>query len=249
MRKLAIFVTVMLVCSLAKAQFGPNWSSATPPENGACFYEKPDFKGEYFCLDVDSAWNELNKTFSHKVSSVRVIGKANVKAFTRPNYEGDSLLINDRTPNLKQVVADGVKWNNKIASVQVIAAPDRVVQRRHVRPKNGVCMYTEREYEGREMCVDAGTTIAKLPTEFDHKISSFRTYGNVDLLLFTKPEFQGAHTTVSTRVRDLRELTKDTQGFYDWDKKVASVEVRLRPEGQTARNQGASSGSANEMLH
>src|SRR4051794_15944070 len=42
MRKVVIFVTVMLACSLAKAQFGPNWSSATPPENGACFYEKPD---------------------------------------------------------------------------------------------------------------------------------------------------------------------------------------------------------------
>jgi hypothetical protein len=236
MRRFLPILLLILSCSVARAQFGPNWSSATPPENGACFYEKPEFKGEYFCLDTDTAWNELNKTFNHKIASVRVIGKANVKVFSAPNFEGQSVLLNDRTPDLKKVDDSGGKWNKRVASVQVITAPDRVAQRRHVRPKNGVCMYTEREYEGHEICLDAGATMAKLPEEFDHKIASLRTYGEVDLLLFDHPDFQGAHTTVSTRVRDMRELTKDTEGFFDWNKRVASLEVRLRPTGQTARN-------------
>jgi hypothetical protein len=248
MRKLAVFAVMLLACSLARAQFGPNWSSATPPENGACFYEKPEFKGEYFCLDADTAWNELNKTFNHKVSSVRVIGKANVRAYTSPDFHGKQVLINDRTPDLKKVVVDGVKWNDKMASVQVISAPDRVAQRRHVRPKNGVCFYTEREYEGHEMCLDAGATVAKLAPEFDRKIASLRTYGDVDLVLYTKPDFQGAHTTVSTRIRDLRELTKDTDNFFDWNKRVSSFEVRLRPEAQTARNAGGG-GATPQRVH
>ena len=237
----------LLACTPANAQFGPNWSSATPPENGACFYEKPDFKGEYFCLDVDTAWNELNKTFDHKISSVRVIGKANVVAYNRADFEGESILINDRTPNLKQVVENGEKWNKRISSVEVISAPNRVAQRRHVRPLNGVCMYTEREYEGRELCLDAGATMAKLPSDSAKKIASLRTYGEVDLQLYTKPDFQGAHTTVSTRVRDMRELTKDARGFYDWNKRVESLEVRLRPEAQTARNGGG--GAVGETVH
>jgi hypothetical protein len=225
----------MLACWPALAQFGPNWSSATPPENGACFYEHPNFKGEYFCLDVNGSWYELNKTFNHKISSVRLIGKANVKAYSAANFKGDSVLITDRTPSLKQLVADGKKWNDRIASVQIIPAPNRVVARRHVRPANGVCLYTEREYEGRELCLDAGATMAKLPPDFNHKIASLRTYGEVDLLIYAKPEFQGAKTTVSTRVRDMRELTKDTSGFYDWNKRVASLEVRLRPTAETAK--------------
>jgi hypothetical protein len=234
---------------MAQAQFGPNWSSATPPENGACFYEKADFKGEYFCLDANTAWNELNKTFDHKISSVRVIGKANVKAYSRPDFQGDSVLIADRTPNLKQVVADGVKWNNRIASVQVVAAPDRVAQRRHVRPTNGVCFYTEREYEGHELCVDAGATFATLPKDFNKKIESLRTYGEVELQLYSKPDFQGAHTSVSTRVRDMRELTKDTENFYDWNNRVASLEVRLRPTAETARNRARGSSGTGDSVH
>jgi Peptidase inhibitor family I36 len=237
MRNFALILIAVLCCSLAEAQFGPNWSSATPPENGACFYDKPDFKGDYFCLDVDASWYQMSKTFNHKISSVRVIGKANVKAFSQADFKGDSILIADRTPSLKQVAENGKKWDNRIASVAVVPAPERVAQRKHVRPKNGVCVYTEREYEGRELCVDAGATFAKLPKDFDRKIASLRTYGDVDLLLYTKPEFQGAHTTVSTRVRDMRELTKDTAGFYDWNNKVASLEVRLRPTGETARNE------------
>lgn len=244
MRILGVIAVMVLACLAAPAQFGPNWSSATPPENGACFYEKRDFKGEYFCLEVNGGWNELSKTFRHKISSVRVIGKANVKAFSQANFEGKQVLIADRTPDLKSVVADGMKWNDKMASVEVIAAPERVAQRRHVRPTNGVCIYTEREYEGHEMCLDAGATMAKLPPDFDKKIASLRTYGEVDLLLYTKPDFQGTHTTVSTRVRDMRELTKDTEGFFDWNKRVASLEVRLRPEAQTARNRGGSPGAA-----
>jgi hypothetical protein len=244
MRRLVLVISVMFLCAVAQAQFGPNWSSATPPENGACFYEKPEFKGEYFCLDTDTAWDALNKTFNRKISSVRVIGKANVRAYSGANFKGNSVLIDDRTPDLKKVTADGMKWDNRIASVQVIPAPNRVAQRRHVRPQNGVCIYTEKEYEGHELCLDAGATIARLPDDFDHKIASLRTYGNVDLLLFDHPDFQGAHTTVSTRIRDMRELTTDTEGFYDWNKKVASLEVRLRPSGQTARNNSSASSSS-----
>jgi hypothetical protein len=229
-----LLLGILFTATLCFGQFGPNWSSATPPENGACFYEDPEFKGEYFCLDVDSGWTELNKTFDHKISSVRVIGKANARVFSRANFQGDSALINDRTPNLKQVVVDGVKWNDHIASVQVVAAPDRVVQRRHVRPANGACIYTEREYEGHEMCLDGSTRIAKLPDDFYKKIESLRTYGDVDMVLYSKPDFQGASTTVSTRVRDMRQLTRDTQNFFDWNKRVASLEIRLRPTGQTA---------------
>src|SRR5690348_4705633 len=101
MRKFLIVMATLAASVAAQAQFGPNWSSATPPENGACFYEKHDFKGEYFCLDVNSAWDQLNKTFSRKISSVRVIGKANVKAYSGANFAGNSVLINDRTPDLK----------------------------------------------------------------------------------------------------------------------------------------------------
>jgi hypothetical protein len=248
MRKVLLLFTMMLAGLPAMGQFGPNWSSATPPENGACFYEKPNFKGEYFCLDVNGSWYQLNKTFDHKISSVRVIGKANVKAYSAGNFEGDSVLIADRTPNLKQVVADGKKWNDRIASVQIIPAPNRVVARRHVRPENGVCLYTEREYEGRELCLDAGATLAKLPSDFNHRIASLRTYGGVDLLLFAKPEFHGAKTTISTRVRDMRELTKDTSGFYDWNNRVASLEVRLRPTAETAKMRHSGTGGSASTL-
>lgn len=230
----SLLLGILFSATLSFGQFGPNWSSATPPENGACFYERPDFKGEYFCLDVDSGWTELNKTFDHKISSVRVIGKASARVFSRPNYQGNSAVIADRTPNLKQVIVDGVKWNDKISSIEVVAAPERVVQRRHARPANGACIYTEREYEGHELCVDAGARFSKLPDGFYKKIASLRTYGDAEVVLYTKPDFQGASTTVSTRVRDMRQLTKDTQNFFDWNKRVASLELRLRPTGQTA---------------
>ena len=64
----------------SSATSSPYWDGTTNggalPENGACFYQEPNYQGEYFCVEAGRNLSTLPDAANDHVSSVRILGNA-----------------------------------------------------------------------------------------------------------------------------------------------------------------------------
>ena len=115
-------VVVTALCSLLIAQAAsaqPRWGRERQPNQGACFYEDINFSGEYFCVRQGDRLTSMPSGMGDKISSVRVLGNAEVTIFRDSNLRGRSArLIND-AGDLR-----GQGWNDQISSVDVTVGRD-----------------------------------------------------------------------------------------------------------------------------
>jgi len=84
------------------------------PRNGACFYEDTNFRGRYFCVSAGDSMQTVAAEANDKVSSVRVLGAAEVTAFRDVRFQGQSLVLSDDVDNLRDRGFD-----NMLSSVRV----------------------------------------------------------------------------------------------------------------------------------
>src|SRR4029079_3495301 len=71
----------------------PVWSrNQARPREGACFYQDPEFRGEYFCAPRGATYTTLPPGFNDRIASIRVIG-AEVKIFQDRDFAGRSTEI------------------------------------------------------------------------------------------------------------------------------------------------------------
>ena len=97
------------------------------------------------------------------------------------------------------------------------AAPEERHWGSETIPQAGVCFYQDKNFKGPYFCLPAGESAPKLPPGMNDKISSFRLFGGVDVLIFREDKFKGQSGRYFTDVRDLRH--------GGWDDNISSVHV------------------------
>jgi hypothetical protein len=82
------------------------------PQEGACFYEDVNFRGQYFCVPRGATYAALPRGFNDKISSVKVFG-AEVRVFQDRDFRGRSREIRGDAPNLRG------DWKDDVSSIRV----------------------------------------------------------------------------------------------------------------------------------
>ena len=236
--RLALISTIgvagLFVCQSAWAQ--PRWGRERVPNQGACFYEDTNFRGNYFCVRQGDRLPSLPSGMADKISSLRIFGSAEVTVFRDANMRGRSGRFIDDVRNLKN---EG--WNDQISSIDVTLGRDYsgfggyggrgrargrdrggwgsdrnpVWGRREPMPSEGACFYEDANFRGQYFCVPRGATFRALPRGFNDRISSIRIFG-AEVRIFQDRDFRG-------RSREIRSDTPNLRG--DWKDDVSSIRV------------------------
>jgi hypothetical protein len=216
----------LLVAQAASAQ--PRWGRERVPQNGACFYEDTNFRGNYFCVRPGEDLRSLPSGMGDRISSLRLLGDSEVTVFRDSNLRGRSARFISDVRNLK---AEG--WNDQISSVEVRAGGydvygDRggppygrgrgrgrwngnrnpVWGRTEPMPREGACFYEDSDFRGMYFCAPRGATYTSLPRGFNDRISSIRVFG-ADVRIFQDRDFRGRSTEIRADVPNLRGSWRD----------------------------------------
>ncbi len=234
----AIGFVCLFVSHSASAQ--PRWGRERVPNQGACFYQDANFRGNYFCVRQGERLPSLPSGMSDKISSVRVFGASEVTVFRDANMRGRSARFIDEVRNLK-----GEGWNDQISSLEVTSGrdysayggnggnrgrargrgdrnaggwgSDRTPEwgRNGQNPSEGACFYEDANFRGQFFCAPRGATYTALPQGFNDRISSIRVFGS-EVRIFQDVNFRGRSTEIRSDVPDLRG---------NWKDKVSSIRV------------------------
>jgi hypothetical protein len=231
----AIGIVCLFVSHSASAQ--PRWGRERVPNQGACFYEDVNFRGDYFCVRQGDRLPSLPSGMGDKISSVRVFGFSEVTVFRDSNLRGRSARFIDDVRNLK-----GEGWNDQISSVEVTSGRDYsgyggyggprgrargrgnrggwgdrtpVWGRGEAIPREGACFYEDANFRGQYFCVPRGATFTNLPRGFNDRISSIRVF-DAEVRIFQDRNFRG-------RSREIRSDVANLRG--DWKDDVSSIRV------------------------
>jgi hypothetical protein len=101
---------VLASASTASAQ----WGGGPMPRQGACFYQDINFRGQYFCVTAGEDLDAMPAGTNDRISSIRVLGRAEVTVYTDPRFRGQSLQFEANTGDLQRE-----HFNDLISSVQV----------------------------------------------------------------------------------------------------------------------------------
>jgi hypothetical protein len=229
-------IGLFCVLSAATAWAQPRWGRERQPQSGACFYEDSNFRGRYFCVRQGERIQSLPAGLGDKVSSVRLLGAAEVTVFRDRDMRGRSGRFISDVRDLKR---EG--WNDQISSVEVASGRDYggygrenrgrargnrdpggwrsdrapVWGRGEAMPREGACFYEDVDFRGQYFCVPRGATYTALPRGFNDRISSIRVFG-ADVRIFQNQNFQGRST-------EIRSDTPNLRG--NWRDNVSSIRV------------------------
>jgi hypothetical protein len=219
----------LLVSHAAAAQ--PRWGRERVPNQGACFYEDVNFRGQYFCVRQGDRLPSLPSGMGDSISSVRVFGASEVTVFRDPNMRGRSARLIDDARNLK-----GEGWNDQISSLEVTSGGDYsgyggnrgrargrgwggdrtpVWGRNERTPSEGACFYEDADFRGQSFCVPRGATFRALPRGFNDRISSIRVFG-AEVRIFQDRDFRGRSVEIRGDMANLRG---------NWRDNVSSIRV------------------------
>jgi hypothetical protein len=216
----------LLIAATASAQ--PRWGRERLPNQGACFYEDVNFRGDYFCVRQGERLDSLPPGMGDKISSVRVTGAAEVTVFRDSSLRGRSARFIGDVRNLK-----GEGWNDQISSVEVSGGRDYaeygrgrgrgqanrnrggwqsdrapVWGRDQPAPREGACFYEDANFRGQSFCAPRGATYTALPRGFNDRISSVRVFG-AEVRIFQERNFRGRSTEIRADMPNLRGNWKD----------------------------------------
>jgi hypothetical protein len=210
----------VLVAQTASAQ--PRWGRERLPDAGACFYENINFGGRYFCVRPGEQLTSLPSKMGDEISSMRLVGAAEVTIFKDKNMRGRSARFAADERDLRR---EG--WNDQISSLVVGrgirddrngrgrgSRDDRrelvpVWGRAEPMPRQGACFYEDANFEGRYFCVARGAAYPALPRGFNDRISSIRVF-DARVQIFQNDDFRGRSTESRGDVRNLRGNWRDT---------------------------------------
>jgi len=126
------------VVAAASPALAQRWGRGGSPRDGVCFYQDPDYRGDYFCIRAGEDLRSLPSGMNDRISSLRVFGRAEVVVFKDDGYGGRSARFDGDVRDLKLDI-----WNDRISSVQVRSGsgsgdrgrsrssddPDRIIRR------------------------------------------------------------------------------------------------------------------------
>jgi Peptidase inhibitor family I36 len=106
---------VLGASSVASAQ---HWGRESRPRDGVCFYENPDFRGDYFCVRAGDDLRSMPSEMNDRISSLRIYGRAEVEVYKDGNFKGKSARFDGDVRDLRLDI-----WNDRISSVRVRSGP------------------------------------------------------------------------------------------------------------------------------
>jgi hypothetical protein len=112
-RCLTIGFAAALCAGLADSAEAQRFGRGPTPGAGACFYQDPDFEGEYFCVRAGDAIEALPRDMNDRISSIRTFGRAEVRVFQDSRFEGRTA----RFADVRSLRREG--WNDRISSIRV----------------------------------------------------------------------------------------------------------------------------------
>jgi Peptidase inhibitor family I36 len=209
------FVAVPVVHA---AQHGREWGSEAVPQAGACFYSDTNFRGRHFCLGVREDMPEPPRGTNDRISSIRVLGNAEVLAFRDVRFKGPEARFFGDMRDLRR---EG--WNDTISSIRVVGrSGDWDFNRapawgRSSLPREGACFYRDVGFHGDYFCAPRGASFVRLPSGFEDEISSIRLIRAGGVMIFRDREFDGRSTRLTSDVADLRR--------GPWNDRISSIRV------------------------
>ncbi|HET9317493.1 MAG TPA: peptidase inhibitor family I36 protein [Vicinamibacteria bacterium] len=108
-------VGVLGASSMASAQ---RWGRESHPRDGVCFFENPDFRGDYFCVRTGDDLRSMPSEMNDRISSLRIYGRAEVEVYKDGNFKGKSARFDGDVRDLRLDI-----WNDRISSVRVRSGP------------------------------------------------------------------------------------------------------------------------------
>lgn len=208
--------------------FGQNWGRPEVPRSGACFYEHPNFGGRYFCASIGDSIRMVPEGMNDKISSIRVLGDAQVAVFKDRDFRGSSQRFGRDKNDLREV-----GWNDRISSFRVEPREDRGGPRdgrgegrgemswgHPTAPRSGACFYEDPNFGGRSFCAAIGESSAMVPPGMNDRVSSIRVFGNAEVTVFKDRDFRGDGRRFGRDMVDLRAA-----GFND---RISSFRIEER---------------------
>ena len=219
-RSAAVCVIALSVLALAgPASAQPRWGRERLPQAGACFFDDTNFRGRHFCVRPGERLRSLPAGMGDSISSLRVLGAAEVTVFRDSEFRGRSARFIGDVRNLKR---EG--WNDQISSIDVGRGGGRgrwrgdrapVWGRNEPMPREGACFYEDTDFRGQYFCAPRGAVYTALPRGFNDRISSIRLFGS-GVRIFQDRNFEGRST-------DIRSDTPNLRG--NWRDNVSSIRV------------------------
>ena len=98
-------------------------STTAAPANGACFYESPNFRGQYFCSRQGDSIEMVPAGINDRISSIRLLGTAALVVYRDRDFGGTSQWFDASEPDLRES-----GWDDTISSYR-IGARDALANR------------------------------------------------------------------------------------------------------------------------
>jgi hypothetical protein len=112
-RTSAVFAMAALL-AIPSAAMAQRWGRAPFPGSGACFFQGPDFRGDYFCVQSGEDARRLPEDMNNRISSIRLFGRAEVIVFGGERFRGDWARFDRSVRDLRDA-----RWDNQISSLRV----------------------------------------------------------------------------------------------------------------------------------
>lgn len=117
-----------------------------------------------------------------------------------------------------------------LASGLMLGAPSMALAQRWGHgpfPREGVCFFRDPNFHGEYFCAEAGDNVAAVPEDMNDRISSIKTYGPAEVIVFGDVRFRGGSTRFRGDISNLRD-----QG---WNDRISSIRVRNANEYNEGR--------------
>jgi hypothetical protein len=214
----AVSIAALALLSFSGAVLAqPRWGSGEMPRSGACFYDDVNMRGQYFCVRPGEDLASLPGGMSDRISSIRIIGDADVVVYRDVRFRGPSArFVTDARDLRREGMSDA------ISSIRVEArrgggwTGERGPSWGHEPPpREGACFYQDANFRGQYFCVPRGATYVRLPPGFNDRISSVRLF-RATAVIFSDADFGGRSSRLTSNTPYLGR---------SWNDRVSSIRV------------------------
>ena len=88
-RHAIVVLSAGILAAIASPARAQNWGGDAP-RDGVCFYEHPNFGGQYFCESVGTN-RDVPRDANDRISSIRIFGNASVTVFQDTDFRNASM--------------------------------------------------------------------------------------------------------------------------------------------------------------
>ncbi|MBN7774866.1 peptidase inhibitor family I36 protein [Nitratireductor aquimarinus] len=177
-----------------------------PTPRNVCFYDRPNFQGRRLCAGIGDDARVMDRNWDGRVASIRVGERTSVEICSRIDFAGRCDLLTRDVSSLRR--------GDTVSSFRVYrrrpgdeGSYDRVRR---------ACFYERVDFRGASICFDAGDGTARLPREWNNRISSVTLEGGAEARVCERRNFGGWCETIRRDTRRLRDIYNDD---------ISSIEV------------------------